>query len=83
MTDYEMEQAERAEVMTGIKNTANLLLTTALQLNNLLVDSGDIGEISYDAYATLVGMMQELDKNYALDNMLQDVKEGGAYQVTE
>jgi hypothetical protein len=66
---------ERKEVLSYIKEAATNCLDTAMQLNNLLTDSGDIGEISYDAFATLVNMMQKLSKNYDIKCMVEDALE--------
>jgi hypothetical protein len=66
---------ERTEVLAYIKDAATNCLDTAMQLNNLLTDSGDIGEISYDAAATIVNMLQKLSKNYDIASLVADALE--------
>ncbi len=69
------EDAERKEVLDYIREAATNCLDTAMQLNNLLTDSGDIADISNDAFVTLVNMMRKLSKNYDIECMVADALE--------
>jgi mannitol/fructose-specific phosphotransferase system IIA component len=71
----EFEAEERTEVLQGIAETANDMLAAVQQLNTLLVDTGDIANISNDAFDTLVMLMRTLDKRYDLNSMLQQAQE--------
>ena len=63
---------ERTEVLVKIKDAAQALLDTAMQLNNRLVDSGDIADISNDAYCDLVDMLKKLSKDYDVNCLAAD-----------
>lgn len=70
MTD--MYDDERVEVLTKIKDAAQALLGTAMQLNALLVEEGDVADISNDAYSDLVAMLKTLRKDYDITCMAED-----------
>ena len=63
---------ERTEVLVKIKNAAQALLDTAMQLNNRLVDTGDVADISNDAYCDLVDMLKKLSKDYDVNCLAED-----------
>jgi hypothetical protein len=66
------DDEERTEVLVKIKDAAQALLDTAMQLNNRLTDSGDIADISNDAYCDLVDMLKKLSKDYDISCMAED-----------
>ena len=63
---------ERTEVLVKIKDAAQVLLDTAMRLNNRLVDSGDVCDISNDAYYDLVLMLKALNKDYDVEGLAAD-----------
>jgi len=63
---------ERTEVLVKIKDAAQALLDTAMQLNNRLTDNGDVADISNDAYCDLVDMLKKLSKDYDITCMAAD-----------
>jgi len=63
---------ERTEVLVKIKDAAQALLDTAMQLNNRLIDKGDIADISNDAYYDLVLMLKALSKDYDVEGLAAD-----------
>jgi hypothetical protein len=63
---------ERTEVLVKIKDAAQALLDTAMQLNNRLVDTGDVADISNDAYCDLVDMLKKLSNDYDISCMAAD-----------
>lgn len=63
---------ERTEVLVNIKNAAQSLLDAAMQLNTLLVETGDIADISNDAYCELVAMLKNLSTTYDIKCMTDD-----------
>lgn len=65
---------ERTEVLVKIKDAAQALLDTAMQLNALLVDEGDVADISNDAYSDLVAMLKTLSKDYDITCMAEDAQ---------
>ena len=65
---------ERTEVLVKIKDAAQALLGTAMQLNALLVDEGDVADISNDAYSDLVAMLKTLSKDYDIACMAEDAQ---------
>ena len=67
-----MYDEERVEVLVKIKDAAQALLDTAMQLNALLVEEGDIADISNDAYSDLVAMLKTLSKDYDVTVMAED-----------
>ena len=67
-----MYNEERKEVLDKIKNAAQALLDTAMQLNNRLTDKGDIADISNDAYCDLVDMLKKLEADYDIKCMAED-----------
>jgi len=67
-----MYNEERDEVFAKIKNAAQALLDTAMQLNNRLTDNGDIADISNDAYCDLVDMLKKLEADYDIKCMAED-----------
>jgi len=70
-----MYDEERVEVLVKIKDAAQALLDTAMQLNAKLVDEGDIADISNDAYCDLVAMLKTLSKDYDVTVMAEDALE--------
>ena len=66
------DDEERTEVLVKIKDAAQALLDTAMQLNNRLTDNGDIADISNDAYCDLVDMLKKLSKDYDISCMAED-----------
>ena len=67
-----MYNEERVEVLVKIKDAAQALLDTAMQLNNRLVEQGDIADISNDAYCDLVDMLKKLSKDYDVAGLAED-----------
>ena len=63
---------ERTEVLVKIKDAAQALLDTAMQLNNRLTDNGDVADISNDAYYDLVLMLKALSKDYDVEGLAAD-----------
>ena len=63
---------ERTEVLVKIKDAAQSLLDTAMQLNALLVETGDVADISNDAYCDLVDLLKKLSINYDITCMTAD-----------
>jgi hypothetical protein len=66
------DDEERTEVLVKIKDAAQALLDTAMQLNNRLVDNGDVADISNDAYCDLVEMLKKLSNDYDISCMAAD-----------
>lgn len=63
---------ERKEVFDKVKNAAQVLLDTALQMNARLNDNDDIADISNDAYCDLVDMLKKLSTDYDIECMTAD-----------
>jgi hypothetical protein len=63
---------ERTEVLVKIKDAAQALLDTAMQLNDRLTDNGDVCDISNDAYCDLVDMLKKLSKDYDVKCLAED-----------
>ena len=66
------DDEERTEVLVKIKDAAQALLDTAMQLNNRLTDNGDVADISNDAYCDLVDMLKKLSNDYDISCMAAD-----------
>ena len=60
------------EYFFRFENAAQALLDTAMRLNAQLTESGDIADISNDAYCDLVDMLKTLSTDYDIASMAED-----------